>query len=147
MPLSGLLSVAARLVTPIAETLTSLVQSSPGRRVWVSDDRLHVEVRGVHRPGTEDAAEALRQRLLGVGGVRGVEINGHFGRVVITHDPERTSRRMVLDVVAEIEHERARIDERGKGAVFARYGSAVTGHSQVPTITTLHSLLPPKQRT
>src|SRR5262249_2964661 len=42
---------------------------------------------------------------------------------------------------------RNRIDERGKGAVFARYGSAVTGHTQVPTITTLHSLLPPKQRT
>src|SRR6516225_11425492 len=40
---------------------------------------------------------------------------------------------------------RNRIDERGKGAVFARYGSAVTGHTQVPTITTLHSLLPPKQ--
>jgi hypothetical protein len=36
----------------------------------------------------------------------------------------------------------ARIDERGKGAVFARYGSAVTGHSQVLTITPLHSLLP-----
>src|SRR5579871_188312 len=42
---------------------------------------------------------------------------------------------------------RNRIDERGKGAVFGRYGSAVTGNSQVPTITTLHSLLPPKQRT
>src|SRR5262245_28035854 len=42
---------------------------------------------------------------------------------------------------------RNRIDERGKGAVFARYGSAATGHTQVPTIMTLHSLLPPKQRT
>src|SRR5437763_9971013 len=42
---------------------------------------------------------------------------------------------------------RTRIDGRGKGSVFARYGAAVTDHTQVLTITPLHSLLPPKQRT
>jgi cation-transporting ATPase I len=104
MSLSRLLGAAAKIITPIAETLGSLV-GAPGRRVWIAGDRMHVEVRGVHQPGTERATEALRQRLLDLDGVRAVEINGHWGRAMVAHDPEVTDRDAILDVIAEIERE------------------------------------------
>ncbi|HKS49626.1 MAG TPA: HAD-IC family P-type ATPase [Amycolatopsis sp.] len=113
--LSGLLDAAARLATPLAGTLSSIVG---GRRVWARDDRLHVEVRGVHRPGTDEAAAALRQRLLALDGVRAVEINGHWGRAVVRRDPDMAGQATILAVVAEVERD---FDLRGQAPAGATH--------------------------
>ncbi|MBK1783567.1 cation-translocating P-type ATPase [Prauserella sp. ASG 168] len=55
---------------------------------WRSGERTHVEVRGVHQPGTERAAADLEARLLEVPGVRAAEVNSVFGRVAVSHEPD-----------------------------------------------------------
>lgn len=102
MVVSTFVNVAAKILRPVAGALTT-VGTPVGRHVWAREDRLHIEVAGIHRPGTENAAEALRRRLLDLDGVRRVEINGHLGRVVLTHDPDVTDRHAVLATIAEAE--------------------------------------------
>ncbi|MFD2420742.1 cation-translocating P-type ATPase [Amycolatopsis pigmentata] len=108
MPVIRLLNALNQLVKPFAGSLgavSDLVSGGDGRRAWTAGDRMHVEVRGVHQPGTEDAAEALRQRLLDLDGVRAVEINAHWGRAIVIHDPTVTNVSDVVDAVKEIEED------------------------------------------
>ncbi|GLY65554.1 haloacid dehalogenase [Amycolatopsis taiwanensis] len=103
--LPGMLTAVTRLAKPVTDTLGAVLGASTGRRMRTAGDRLDVEVRGVHRPGTEEAVEALRQRLLALDGVSAVEVNGHWGRAVITRDPEVTDSRDIVDVVTALEQE------------------------------------------
>jgi cation-transporting ATPase I len=124
MPLIRLLEAVNQLVKPFAGTLgavSGLVSgANDGRRTWSAGDRMQVEVRGVHRPGTEDAAEALRQRLLDLDGVRGVEINAHFGRAIVIHDPTVTNAGDVIDAVKEIERD-WELGRHGQAPASARH--------------------------
>ncbi|WP_229680158.1 cation-translocating P-type ATPase [Saccharopolyspora thermophila] len=82
-----------------------------GRRVWRGRRRSHLEVRGIHRPGTEDAARDLEQRLLAVEGVHSAEVNGVLGRVVVGHDPKRLGIAALAEVIAAVEAEYGLTDE------------------------------------
>lgn len=126
--LPGLLTSATRLVKPVTDTLGSVVGSvlgpaggaMAGRRISTNGGRTHIEVQGVHRPGNEDAIEALRQRLSALEGVTEVEINGHWGRATMTHDPEVTSIGDLLDVVTAVERE-WELDQQGQAPASARH--------------------------
>ncbi|TVT24288.1 cation-transporting P-type ATPase [Amycolatopsis acidiphila] len=59
----------------------------------------------MHRPGTENAVRALRQRLLELDGVRSVEVNGHWGHAVVGRDPDVVGQEEILAAVADVERE------------------------------------------
>jgi cation-transporting ATPase I len=98
-----IISGLAGAVAKIAGTV--LAAPSPARRVWGTEDRLHLEVRGIHRPAAVDAAEAVRHRLLDLDGVRSVALNGHWGRAVVSYDPDVTDQREIVAAVAEVEQD------------------------------------------
>jgi cation-transporting ATPase I len=104
MLLPNLATLVAKITSPVTGALQVL--STPGsRRVWGSDGRSHIEVKGLHRPGTTEAAHALRQRLVEHDGVHGAEINAALGRVVVSHDPDVISPSELAHVVGDVERE------------------------------------------
>ena len=103
MRLPNPLDLAARIAGPVAETLRSFADPGSPRRVWTADDQTHLEVRGVHRPGTEDAATDLRDRLIALDGVRAAEVNSVLGRVAVQHDSELVSGDELAEVVQTLE--------------------------------------------
>ncbi|MCI2417255.1 cation-translocating P-type ATPase [Saccharopolyspora sp. K220] len=105
MPLGWLLAKAAEVASPIRHAMRTVAAAPAGRRVWVGRRRSHLEVRGMHRPGTEAAARDLEQRLLAVDGVRSAEVNGVLGRVIIGHDPAELGVAALARVIAEVEAE------------------------------------------
>lgn len=50
-----------------------------------------MEVRGVHRPGTDAVARELEQRLGALDGVHAVELNAVLGRIAVNHDRSLTA--------------------------------------------------------
>ncbi|MTD54713.1 cation-translocating P-type ATPase [Amycolatopsis pithecellobii] len=120
MLVSALHRATTKILSPVLDGLTSLAGLPGPRRVWAQDDRLHVEVSGIHQPGTEDAAEMLRRRLLDLPGVRRVEINGHLGRALVVHDADVTDRRAVLATIAEAER-RAPLAGHGRAPASATH--------------------------
>lgn len=84
--LSHLLGLTSALASPVTEMFRPLIGS--GRRVADQHGRAHIEVRGLHRPGTEKAARDLERSLAELDGVRNAEVNAVLGRVTVEHDPE-----------------------------------------------------------
>jgi cation-transporting P-type ATPase I len=80
--------------------------ASPGRhhrRVWVADDRAHIEVRGLFREEAPKVAKAVRERLTALDGVDWAEIDVALGRVVVAFDGEAIDVGDVIDVVEAVE--------------------------------------------
>jgi cation-transporting ATPase I len=75
------------------------------RRFGGSPGRLHIEIRGLHRPGTEDAARAVEQALIALPAVARAEVNSPLSRVTVWHDPGRMTVAEVVRAVAEVEAE------------------------------------------
>ncbi|MEV0052641.1 HAD-IC family P-type ATPase [Saccharopolyspora shandongensis] len=80
-----------------------VVGGGDGRRAWTADGRAHIEVRGVHEPGTESAAEQITGRLTQLPGVRWAEVNAALGRVVISYDPATIELADLVSAVDEAE--------------------------------------------
>ncbi len=79
---------------------------SPGRRrrrLWVGRGKAHIEVRGVHRPGSDSLARDLERALHAVEGVQWAQVNAVAGRVVVAFDPEGPSVEDLIDVVDGVE--------------------------------------------
>ncbi|MDQ0376109.1 cation-translocating P-type ATPase [Amycolatopsis thermophila] len=83
----------------------SLTTALTGRRSWSSGQRTHLEVRGLHEPGTAAAARDLEQRLTELDGVHDAAVNGALGRVAVRHDPA-VPQRALAAVVAATERDR-----------------------------------------
>lgn len=98
-------ALASQIVAPVAAAARSIAGLESGRRAWASDGRAHVEVRGVHQPGSEDAGERVVRRLEKVPGVAWVEINAAVGRVVIGHDPDLVGIAGLVGAVEDAEAE------------------------------------------
>jgi cation-transporting ATPase I len=101
--LSHLFGLAAAVASPVTEVLRPLTGS--GRHVSARDDRAHIEVRGLHRPGTEEVARSLERHLTGLDGVHSAEVNAVLGRVAIAHDPELIGSDELVQHVEDIERE------------------------------------------
>ncbi|WP_158850162.1 cation-translocating P-type ATPase [Saccharothrix deserti] len=100
------MGILGALASKITGLITTTVRpTGPDRRVWTSGDRTHIEVRGLRRPGSEDAAGILCQRLTALPGVRSAAANGVLGRVVVGHDPAVLDSEALTALVAEIERE------------------------------------------
>ena len=112
MPLGKLLSLASEVTTPVVDAVRTLGSAPRTRRTYSGGDRTHLEVRGLHRPGTEQAAADLRSRLSDVDGVRAVEVNAVLGRVVVQHDAEVVGRGELSGVVTAVEQDHG-LDELG----------------------------------
>lgn len=92
--LGRVLAAARQAVAPVVDVLRATTSLSPGRRVWHRDGLCYLEVRGLHRPGTEAIAQELADRLTSLEGVHHATVNPALGRVVIRFDPD------VVDVSA-----------------------------------------------
>src|SRR5690606_21174646 len=92
--LGRVLAAARPAAAPGVEVLRATTSLSPGRRVWHRDGLCYLEVRGLHRPGTEAIAQELADRLTSLEGVHHATVNPALGRVVIRFDPD------VVDVSA-----------------------------------------------
>ncbi|MGW4487454.1 HAD-IC family P-type ATPase [Amycolatopsis sp. NPDC004368] len=91
----------------MAEPVAAVVRAAvvPGRRSWTSGEHTHLEVRGLHEPGAEAAAQALVRRICEQAGVRDVVLNAMLGRIVVDHDPEAITVRQLADVISEVERD------------------------------------------
>jgi len=99
------------------------------RRIWSRGGRAHIEVRGVTRPGTEHAAEAVERRLLSLNGVLTAEVNAVLGRVVVAFDPGSVAVRDLVKAVEAAETEQGldsalcpKVDHPGDRAPLIRHG-------------------------
>ena len=104
MPFGKLLSLAAETTGQVVDAVRTLGTAPASQRTYSGADRTHLEVRGLHRPGTEQANRELRNRLSDLDGVRGVEVNAVLGRVVVQHEPE-IDRADLGEVVSQVEDE------------------------------------------
>nr|MDQ3761717.1 cation-transporting ATPase [Actinomycetota bacterium] len=103
MPLKHLLGLASWAASPVTGVVRTLVISPRDRRLWSSGDRTHLEVRGIHRPGTAAAAREIEQRLGALDGVFAAELNAVLGRVAVHHDPTRITLGELAGVIGEVE--------------------------------------------
>ncbi|QIZ37423.1 HAD-IC family P-type ATPase [Saccharopolyspora sp. ASAGF58] len=101
--LGGLKTLASQFATPAVAVARGVLGAGGGRRAWTADGRAHIEVRGVHEPGTESAAEQITDRLTQLPGVRWAEVNAALGRVVVGHDPEMVGLAELVNAVDEAE--------------------------------------------
>ncbi|MGH3904956.1 MAG: HAD-IC family P-type ATPase [Pseudonocardiaceae bacterium] len=81
------------------------------RRVSGAPGRWHIEVRGLHRPGTRAAARAVESALVALAGVDRAEVNCALGRVTVWHDHAVVSRADLVRVVVEAEAEQGLADQ------------------------------------
>jgi cation-transporting P-type ATPase I len=114
-----LFGLADKVARPVTDALHALVEPPVGRRIWTSGERTHIEVRGIHELGTEEAARDLKRRLTALDGVREVQVNAVMGRVVVIHDPE-VVRGALSTVVAEAERDWD-LDKRDAAAASAAH--------------------------
>ncbi|MGH4008329.1 MAG: HAD-IC family P-type ATPase [Pseudonocardiaceae bacterium] len=77
--------------------------ASPGRHGWSTDGRVHLEVRGVDRPGSEQLADDVERRLYAVPGVHRVEVNAVLGRVLVGFDEQQAGRAELIAAIEEAE--------------------------------------------
>lgn len=117
---SGLRTIASKILAPIGAAARSVIPPPARRQVWTNPGRTHIEVRGLHQPGSDDAAQDLRRRLLDLDGVRRVEINAYLGRVVVAHDREVIDGPALVAVVAEAERDWG-LDTQGRSAAGAAH--------------------------
>ena len=84
--------------------------ASRRRHVWAAPGRAHIDVRGVHRPGTEGIADAVERALLAIEGVHWAEVNAILARVAVAFDDDVVD---IDDLITAIE---AAEDDFGLGA-------------------------------
>ena len=87
----------------LMEHAAASTRGRASRRAWVGHGRAHIEVRGLHRPGSEDLAASLKEALEHVRPVRGVEVNAALGRVVVAFDGEEVGLEGLVEVIEEVE--------------------------------------------
>lgn len=97
LPLDGL---RRNVVSALVGHGTETRGGSRRRHVWSVEGRAHIEVRGVHRPGTDALAEAVERALRALEGVRWVEVNAILARVAVAFDSEVVD---VDDLVTAVE--------------------------------------------
>ncbi|WP_190813285.1 cation-translocating P-type ATPase [Saccharopolyspora pogona] len=101
--LGGLRALASHLAAPAVVVARGVLGGGDSRRAWAADGRAHIEVRGVHEPGSESAAEQITDRLTQLPGVRWAEVNAALGRVIIGHAPEAVELAELVSAVEEAE--------------------------------------------
>ncbi|GAB3290007.1 cation-translocating P-type ATPase [Parasphingorhabdus pacifica] len=103
--LGWLLSTFRGLADPVSEALRSAAAAPGDRRSWAGRERAHVEVKGIHLPGTEHAATELIRRLAEIEGVRRATINSVLGRAVVERSADLVSDAELARVISEFEVE------------------------------------------
>ncbi|MEV5743555.1 HAD-IC family P-type ATPase [Microbispora rosea] len=66
---------------------------------------LHINLRGIGRPGSEAAAGLLEERLESIPGVERAEVNGRIGAVFVACAPDRVDQDKLLAVTAELDEQ------------------------------------------
>jgi cation-transporting ATPase I len=99
----------------VAAGASGLLGAAPGRRrrrMQVGDGRADIEVRGLHRPGTESVADELEAVLRSLAGVHWAEVNAVLGRVIVAFDGDETDPAAILSAVEGVEEARELHTER-----------------------------------
>ena len=84
----------------------------PQRRRWVGHGRAHIEVKGVHQPGTADVAGKVEAGLVGLRGVHWAEVNAVLGRVIVAFDDREIGVDDLVEVIEGIEEAHGLASER-----------------------------------
>lgn len=106
----GLLGPARSVVT----TLRTMAAAGR-RRVWVGDDRAHIELRWASGTCAERVTEALMAHM----GVEWAEVVLSLRRVIVAFDPEQTTPRALMAVIDEVEADGG---DTGRGEAFDHPG-------------------------
>lgn len=118
--LGWLLSTVSGVAAPLVEAVRSAASSPSDRRVWAEEGHVHLEARGIHLAGTEEAAGELTRRLNRLDGVHGAEVNSVLGRVVVRRDPARVSESELAGTIAELERDHG-LDEEAAAPASAHH--------------------------
>ncbi|MDQ6946571.1 MAG: hypothetical protein M3256_09920, partial [Actinomycetota bacterium] len=101
------------VVTGLANLLGSVTNPDRRqRRLWVSDGRAHIEVRGLHHFDAEELRDKVGAALEALEGVHWAQVNAITGRVAVVFDGEALSGEDLLGVVEGIEEAHETGDER-----------------------------------
>ncbi|MCL4449377.1 MAG: cation-translocating P-type ATPase [Actinobacteria bacterium] len=96
-------------VTSFGTSIGAAIGASAGvgrkhRRIWKGNGRAHIEVKAVHKEGTEHIARDIETSLKKLKGVDWVEVNSVLGRVVVAFsEGSDVDMEDLVDAVEEIE--------------------------------------------
>lgn len=85
------------------EVAREAVGLGPVRRCSTGSERIWLEVHGMHGPLGADLVDEVRTALRAIPGVRDAEVHRPWQRVVVTTDPDASSREATIRVVEEVE--------------------------------------------
>ena len=101
------------VVTGLANLLGSVTNPDRRqRRLWVSEGRAHIEVRGLHRFDADELRDKVATALEALEGVQWAQVNAITGRVAVVFDGEALSGEDLLGIVEGIEDAHESADER-----------------------------------
>jgi cation-transporting ATPase I len=99
----------------LGSVASGVLAGPPGRRrrrIHVRDGHAEIEVRGLHRRGTEAVADELEAALARLEGVHWAEVNAVLGRVVVAFDGDGIDPDALVEVVEGLEEARELHTER-----------------------------------
>ncbi|MEU7937584.1 cation-translocating P-type ATPase [Microbispora bryophytorum] len=104
MFLNRLLTTSAALLRGVLpEPFRDLVPCP--REVRACPGGLHINLRGIGRPGSEAAAGLLEERLESIPGVERAEVNGRISAVFVACAPDRVDQDKLLAVTTELDEQ------------------------------------------
>lgn len=107
MPFPPLFRLASRIAGGAVAAARACLPTGSDRRVRVVRDRAYIEIHGIHRPGTEDAARELVKRLTESYGVRSAEVNAALGWAVVAFDHDKVKVDDLVRMIHEVEETHA----------------------------------------
>ncbi|MFC0436989.1 cation-translocating P-type ATPase [Kutzneria buriramensis] len=107
MPFPPLFRWASRIAGGAVATARACLPAGVDRRVRVVRDCAYIEIHGIHRPGTEDAARELVKRLTESYGVRTAEVNAALSWAVVTFDHDKVKVDDLVLMIREVEEAHA----------------------------------------
>ncbi|MEQ4206532.1 cation-transporting P-type ATPase [Actinopolymorpha sp. B9G3] len=81
----------------------SVRHARKSRRIWVGNGRAHVEMRGIDRPGSEQAARDVEAALVRRPGVSWVAVNAVLGRVIAACTGDAVDLGDLVATIEEVE--------------------------------------------
>ncbi|MEV1202600.1 hypothetical protein, partial [Microbispora rosea] len=103
---------------------------------------LHINLRGIGRPGSEAAAGLLEERLESIPGVERAEVNGRIAAVFVACAPDQVDQDKLLAVTAELDEQEEHahespvrlVEEHLLATVRLTAGVTGIGHDRRPAL-------------
>ncbi|MEU5841370.1 cation-translocating P-type ATPase [Rhodococcus sp. NPDC047139] len=115
-PATAVTDSAATAVRAVAEVIGDSIPGAGVRRAAVAAPRVWIEMGGSDDPDGDQAAERERRALRAVPGVKEVQVNRPWSRIVVTTGPDGPDPRTLCRIVDDVEKDSGvgRSDERSR---------------------------------